>query len=91
MKPDETNTIDYWKQVAKDAIDARDRMEERQRAIVSECERLRIERDTAVRNAGSYQQQIRGNLPDVAELLQMVKSGEISLYLSMSLTKGEGS
>ena len=90
MKPDET-TIDYWKQVAKDAIDARDRMEERQRAVVSECERLRIERDTAVRKAGAYQQQIRGTLPDVAELIRMVKDGEISLYVSLSLSKGESS
>lgn len=89
MKEPETNTIDYWKQVAKDAIDARDRMEERQRAIVSECERLRIERDTAIRTAGTYQQQVKDNLPDISEWLRMVKAGEISLYLSVSLSKGE--
>ena len=87
MKPEDTNTIDYWKQVAKDAIDARDRMEERQRAVVSECERLRVERDKAIRDMGKYQERIRADLPDIPELIQQVHDGHIVLTLSVTLQK----
>lgn len=81
------NTIDYWKQVAKDAIDARDRMTERQRATVAECERLRHERDKAVRDVGMYQEQFRNTFPNISDLIEQASEGRFSITFAVTINQ----
>lgn len=84
---EENRNPDYWRQVAKDAIDARDSMQERQRATVAECERLRTERDNAIRDMGRYQEQVRKLPPDLSELVRQASDGNIVLTVSIRIEK----
>lgn len=84
---EETKNLDYWRQVATDAINARDSMQERQRATVAECERLRTERDNAVRDMGRYQEQVRKLPPDLSELARQASDGDIVLTVSIRIEK----
>lgn len=89
MKTSEEQSVDYWKQLASDAITARDSMQERQRATVAECERLRSERDKAVRDMGRFQEQIRLAPPSLTDLIDRAASGDFILTLSFRFEKSE--
>ena len=86
----EQNNLEYWKQIARDAVDARDRMQERQRQTVAECERLRVERDKACENMGRYREQLTHTVPDAADLINRAINGEITLTVTIKIEKDGG-
>ena len=93
MKPQDTpdtNSVTYWKQVASDACTARETILSKLEYAHRENERLRVERDEAIRTRGKLEERISHEasdiLPTLSDIISHALNGDADITISVSIS-----